>query len=343
MIQDLPRKSVKDEELQALQAELTKREELLSLQEELERREKNADNHQHDNNNDTNTNASSSHSHIENPLKRVGGIFTHGLATSAGGLADLANMATKDMEGGFALDNDLTEQNSPSYSLKEYKPESVSQMVGDKVNQLFGTNLEPKDALEKFVHLMGEFSLPLGPMGGSGGKAASALGKVGNKVGQKVGQVAQHEAIAAGGAAGITLAEEAGVENEVGKLASGMAGSALGTPNTLKAAMKTLGLTGKTFSPKAVEAAERLGVDIPLVAASDAKAVAIAHNLVGNTPLFGDAVTQKVKQAGEDYAKAFETLLDKVGPKTEDLQKAGRDIYAKLENIPLKDTDIVDV
>ena len=42
--------------------------------------------------------------------KRLGGIAAHGFAGGVGGLADLATLATKDMEGGFALEDD---QNSP--------------------------------------------------------------------------------------------------------------------------------------------------------------------------------------------------------------------------------------
>jgi hypothetical protein len=232
-------------------------------------------------------------SFLEN-AKRLGGIAVHGLAQGVGGLADLATLATKDMEGGFALEDD---QNSPGYNLKNYHSEQASTLLGHKVNELFGTHLEPKDAFEKFVHLVGEFSVPMGV----GGKAAS--------VGGKLLKVGKHEALAAGGAAGITAAEEAGVESGVGKMAAGVGGtaavSALGSLNPKGLALTLAGFGRNQLKTKALEAAKRIQVDLPGVAATDAVAPSAAHNLISRVPYFGDQIRETLSLRQENSINAL--------------------------------------
>jgi len=261
--------------------------------------------------------------------KRLGGIAVHGFAGGVGGLADLATLATKDMEGGFALEED---QNSPGYNLKNYQTEQASTLLGKKVNELFGVNLEPKEAFEKFVHLVGEFSVPLGV----GGKATSLGGKL-----LKVGK---HEALAAGGAAGITAAEEAGVDSSLGKMAAGVGGtaavSALGSLNPKGLALSLAGFGRNQLKTKALDAAKRIGVDLPGVAATDAVAPSAAHNLIGRVPYFGDRIRETLSQTGKQYQRSFEALLDKVSPSlTEDLSETAKRIYAPLDPLlPVSDT-----
>ena len=261
--------------------------------------------------------------------KRLGGIAVHGFAGGVGGLADLATLATKDMEGGFALEED---QNSPGYNLKNYQTEQASTLLGKKVNELFGVNLEPKEAFEKFVHLVGEFSVPLGV----GGKATSLGGKL-----LKVGK---HEALAAGGAAGITAAEEAGVDSSLGKMAAGVGGtaavSALGSLNPKGLALSLAGFGRNQLKTKALDAAKRIGVDLPGVAATDAVAPSAAHNLMSRVPYFGDRIRETLSQTGKQYQRSFEALLDKVSPSlTEDLSETAKRIYAPLDPLlPVSDT-----
>ena len=267
--------------------------------------------------------------------KRLGGLTVHGLAQGVGGLADLANLATKDMEGGFALENNPTgPDDHPSYDLKGYQPEQVATILGEKVNQLFGTNLEPQDAVEKFVHLLGEFSVPLGV----GGKAATLGGKL-----LKLGK---HEALAAGGAAGVTAAEEAGVESSLGKIASGVGGtaavSALGAVNPKMMALTLAGFGNKQLKAEALEAAQRIGVDLPGVAATDALLPAAAHNLISRVPYFGDQIRDTLTKTGEQIQQSFAKLLDKVSPPLkEELSQAAQKIYAPLAKL-LPATDTID-
>lgn len=259
---------------------------------------------------------------------RLGGVFSHGLASAAGSLADVANRVEKNMEGGFSLENDQKSPdnpNAPNYDLKSYQTPEVTALLGNKVNQLFGTDLNPKDAFEKFVHLAGEFSLPIGGIGSKGASLPMKLLK--------------HEAIAGGGAAGMTLAEEAGVENELGKMAFGVAGSSLATSSPLKLALHMAGVGKKNLNLKALEAAERLGVDLPLVSVTKGKVPNIGQKVIEHFPHVGEKIEEKFTQASTQYQEALEGLLESVGPKTSDLAKEGPDIYAKVHSItPVSDT-----
>ncbi len=268
--------------------------------------------------------------------KRLGGLAAHGLAQGVGGLVNLANVATKDMEGGFALENSPTgpDDNHPPYDLKDYQPEQVASILGEKVNALFGTNLEPQDAVEKFVHLLGEFSVPLGV----GGKAATLGGKL-----LKLGK---HEALAAGGAAGVTAAEEAGVESSLGKIASGVGGtaavSALGAIHPKTVALTLAGFGKKKLKAEALQAAQRIGVDLPGVAANDAVLPAAAHNLISRVPYFGDQIRESLTKTGAQLQQSFAKLLDQVSPPLkEELSQAAQKIYAPLEKL-LPATDTID-
>ena len=266
--------------------------------------------------------------------KRLGGIAAHGLAQGVGGLADLATMATQDMAGGFELEEGQNSPDSPPYELKEYQPKQVASILGEKVNSLFGTNLEPQDAVEKFVHLLGEFSVPLGV----GGKAATLGGKL-----LKLGK---HEALAAGGAAGVTAAEEAGVESSLGKMAAGVGGtaavSALGAISPKTMALTLAGFGKKQLKAEALEAAQRIGVDLPGVAATDAVLPAAAHNLISRIPYFGDQIRESLTKTGEQVQQSFAKLLDQVAPPlTEELSQVAKKIYSPLEKL-LPATDTID-
>ena len=266
--------------------------------------------------------------------KRLGGLVVHGLAQGVGGLADVATLATKDMAGGFELEGGHNTPDGPAYDLKDYQPEQAATVLGQKVNALFGTNLEAQDAVEKFVHLLGEFSVPLGV----GGKAATLGGKL-----LKLGK---HEALAAGGAAGVTAAEEAGVDNALGKMAAGIGGtaavSALGSINPKTMALTLAGFGKNQLKAEALAAAQRIGVDLPGVAASDAVLPAAAHNLISRVPYFGDQIRDTLTKTGEQLQGSFAKLLDQVSPPlTEELSQVAKKIYAPLEKL-LPATDTID-
>ena len=94
--------------------------------------------------------------------KRISGVAAHGFSQGVGGLADIAATAE--------------ERNTPpTYQAKQgdhqeveteaHSDPVIADYLGQKVNELFGSNLSPKDAFEKFVHLAGEFSVPIPGLG----------------------------------------------------------------------------------------------------------------------------------------------------------------------------------
>jgi len=270
--------------------------------------------------------------------KRLAGVAAHGFSQGVGGLADIAATAE--------------ERNTPpTYQAKQGGQQEVetetnsdpviADYLGKKVNELFGSNLSPKDAFEKFVHLAGEFSVPIPGLG---------VAKAGVKVASLPMKVLKHEALAAGGAGGIRAAEEAGVESTVGKMAAGVGGtaavSALGSVSpkglALTLALPMVGFGKNQLKTKALDAAKRIGVDLPGVAATDAVAPSAAHNLISRVPYFGDKIRETLSQTGQQYQRSFEGLLDKVSPPlTEDLSQVARKIYAPLDNL-LPATDTID-
>ena len=266
--------------------------------------------------------------------KRLAGVAAHGFSQGVGGLADIAATAE--------------ERNTPpAYQAKQGGQQEVqteansdpviADYLGKKVNELFGSNLNPKDAFEKFVHLAGEFSVPIPGLG---------VAKAGVKAASLPMKVLKHEALAAGGAGGMTAAEEAGVENTLGKMAAGVGGtaavSALGSVSPKGLALTLAGFGKNQLKTKALDAAKRIGVDLPGVAATDAVAPSAAHNLISRVPYFGDKIRETLSQTGQQYQRSFESLLDKVSPPlTEDLSQVARKIYAPLDNL-LPATDTID-
>ena len=280
--------------------------------------------------------------------KRIAGVAAHGFSQGVGGLADIAATAEeRNTPEGFPLSSfkGTLEKEGVDASMIEDQAQAQSAVsdpvladyLGQKVNELFGSNLSPKDAFEKFVHLAGEFSVPIPGLG---------VAKAGVKAASLPMKVLKHEALAAGGAGGIAAAEEAGVESTLGKMAAGVGGtaavSALGSVSPKGLALTLAGFGKNQLKTKALDAAKRIGVDLPGVAATDAVAPSAAHNLISRAPYFGDKIRETLSQTGQQYQRSFESLLDKVSPPlTEDLSQVARKIYAPLDNL-LPATDTID-
>ncbi len=81
-----------------------------------------------------------------------------------------------------------------------------------------------------------------------------------------------------------------------------------------KAAMQTLGLNPKNLKIDALEAANRLGIDLPASGATNTKTMALANQMVGGLPIAGDVIREKVKTASLQFQKAFKDMADSVGP-----------------------------
>jgi hypothetical protein len=276
-------------------------------------------------------------------VKRVAGLTVKGFSQGVGGMADIAAIAEqRNTPEGVPLPS--TEASVPSSSSSPVEP-VFADYLGQKVNQLFGSDLTPQDAFEKFVHLVGEFSVPIPGLGVAKG-VTQGVTKGLSKAASLPMKALKHEALAAGGAAGITAAEETGIESTLGKLASGVGGtaavSALSSTNPKALALTLAGFGKNQLKTKSLDAAKRIGVDLPGAAATDAVAPAAAHNLISRVPYFGDKIRDTLAKTGEQYQKSFEALLDKVSPPlTEELPQVAKRLYAPLENL-LTSTDTID-
>jgi hypothetical protein len=109
-----------------------------------------------------------------------------------------------------------------------------------------------------------------------------------------------------------------------------------------KAAMKTLGLDPKNLKTDTLEAAKRIGVDLPASGATDAKLMGLANQMVAATPVMGDVVRDKVKTASKQFQTAFKELADSVGPiKNEATEKEINRLYGKVRDTLPKDAQII--
>lgn len=232
-------------------------------------------------------------------------------------------------------------------SLVEKVDQSVDSVTG-------GYTKTPED--EKHIH---EGLKAAGSMASVGGAAKGAIKFGANKVGKALGKLgsAKVSDMAAGGvASGVTshaLEEGQGFPVAFGEgLGAGVLTSLAMTPKNYKklgqlpakAAMKTLGLDPKNLKVEALEAANRIGVDLPASGATDAKMMGLANQMVSATPVMGDVVRDKVKTASKQFQNAFKEFADSVGPvKNEDLGQEINHLYEKARDTLPKDAVITPV
>jgi hypothetical protein len=145
----------------------------------------------------------------------------------------------------------------------------------------------------------------------------------------------------AAGAAGEKLRDEgAGSAATFG----GSLGAGLGTELLLKnfgkGAIKLAGFGKRNLDLDAIEAAQKLNIDVPHPAFTSGKAANLATQVIGKAPILGDKLKDKLTQASKDYKGAFENLLEDVGPqKTEEVASEIAKKYKHLEaSVPPADT-----
>jgi hypothetical protein len=113
------------------------------------------------------------------------------------------------------------------------------------------------------------------------------------------------------------------------------------SPESLKRGVVNLTGFGKgNLNVKGVEAAERLGIDIPNIGFTDSKAANLAAQLVGKTPFVGDKLKDRFTKASQEYKNKFEEMLDSVGsPRTDEVSKEISSKYDLVnKSIPEADT-----
>ncbi len=203
---------------------------------------------------------------------------------------------------------------------------------------------------EKSIH---EGLKAVGSLASAGGAAKGALkfgvNKIGNTL-KHLGSTKAHDLAAGGVASGITskaIEEGQGLPVAFGEgIGAGALTSMLLNKKTLnlpaKAAMKTLGLDPKNLKTDTLEAAKRIGVDLPASGATDAKLMGLANQMVAATPVMGDVVRDKVKTASKQFQTAFKELADSVGPiKNEATEKEINRLYGKVRDTLPKDAQII--
>lgn len=183
----------------------------------------------------------------------------------------------------------------------------------------------------------------------STGGLGAVAGKMGSKGAAKVLQTigsTNPSAIAAAGATAAATEET----NFGGGVAAGALTSILTNKASLKAiaqmpnkaAAKLLGVDPKNLKTEVMDAAQRLGVELPAVAVTDSKLTAHLNQYASKTPFVGEMIKEKVSKASEQFKGAFEEMANKVGPlRNEAVENEIRDLYSKAAQQLPKDAQIV--
>jgi hypothetical protein len=193
----------------------------------------------------------------------------------------------------------------------------------------------------------------VGSLASAGGAAKGAVKFGANRIGkalEKLGSTKARDLAAGGISSGVTSeALERGQNLPVAfgeGIGAGVLANVLLNKKTLnipaKAAMKTLGLDPKNLKTDTLDAAKRIGVDLPAAGATDAKLMGLANQMVAATPVMGDMVRDKVKTASNQFQTAFKKLADSVGPiKNEATEQEINRLYGKVRDTLPKDAEII--
>ena len=226
---------------------------------------------------------------------------------------------------------------------------SAVDAVDRGVDQLTGGYTQtPED--EKSLH---EGLKAIGSLASVGGAAKGALKfgatTIGNTL-KHLGSTKGRDLAAGGVASGMTshaIENDQSLPAAFGEgIGAGVLTNMLLNKKTLnlpaKAALKTLGLDPKNLKTETLEAAKRIGVDLPAAGATDAKLMALANQMIGATPVMGDVVRQKVKTASQQFQTAFKELADTVGPvKNAATEQSIDHLYAKARDSLPKEAAII--
>jgi hypothetical protein len=252
---------------------------------------------------------------------------------------DPASRAMLEAEGFY-----LGEPGSPDIPTVPSAVDAVDQGV-DSITG--GYTKTPED--EKSIH---EGLKAVGSMASVGGAPKGAIKFGANRIGktlEKLGSTKARDLAAGGISSGVTseaLERGQNLPAAFGEgIGAGVLANVLFNKKTLnlpaKAAMKTLGLNPKKLKTDALEAAERLGIDLPAAAATDAKLMGLANQAVGAAPVFGDMLRNKMKTASNQFQTGFKDMLEKVGPlKTELVEAEIRNNYKNAKNFLPSDAAI---
>ncbi len=143
--------------------------------------------------------------------------------------------------------------------------------------------------------------------------------------------------------------QEAGVDPLAADLASIVAApytAAKLNPNNLLTNLKNLpeaparitnkifGLSPRRLNVEAAQAARDLGIDLPAAALTDSKLTALADQLVGKTPYFGNKLQKKYIDSENQIKGVLNKIYDETGPvRTDELNSKIANLYEKADSL----------
>ena len=214
----------------------------------------------------------------------------------------------------------------------------------DRMTGGYTTTPESQKPFHEGIKLAASVAMP-----GGLGKAATNLGaKTLGSAFNAIGSLKPSALAGAGAAGAATEAAQQAGHSGSRSLGEGLGAGLLAdlavrklSPESLKRGVVSLSGLGKgNLNVKGVEAAERLGIDIPNIGFTDSKAANLAAQLVGKTPFVGDMLKKKFENSSQQYKTKFEEMLDRVGsPKTDEVSREiSRKYDLMRESLPEADT-----
>lgn len=132
----------------------------------------------------------------------------------------------------------------------------------------------------------------------------------------------------------------AGIAVEAASSPSLLAAAARSIPKTI---LKLSGAGKKSINTEAIDAANRIGVDLPLVAVSSSQAANSRHQLLSRTPIAQEFINNKSLVSSSQYKDSFDNFLNKIGPKVENKEEFSeitRELYKRSKELAPKDAVI---
>ena len=214
----------------------------------------------------------------------------------------------------------------------------------DRMTGGYTTTPESQKPFHEGVKLAASVATPAGLGKASIRLGAKALGSAFNAIGSL-----KPSALAGAGAAGAATeaAQQAGHSGgrSLGEglgagLLADLAVRKLNPSSLARNAVSLSGFGKKNLDIDAIEAAQRLNIELPNSAFTNSPVAHLSTQTLGKMPFYGTWLKRKFAKASDDYKGAFSKTLNDVGPKkTEAIQKEIDNLYEKTrESLPEIDT-----
>ena len=272
---------------------------------------------------------------------RAASLVKSGVAGAVGGLADTA---TAPYNFGAAAHNfqrehidqdvlDAAARFNPDMPSVPYDVElplipSATEAIDSGIDSLTGGYTQTPEG-QRWLNEGVKFGASLASPGGlakAGVKGMSALGTL---------RPAGLAGAFAAGATGEALRDKGAATSLGGSLGAGiatdLAARRLGGTALKKAGTSLAGFGQKRLNLDATHAAEKIGIDLPNAAATNAMIPKYMHTFISKTPYVGERLKEQYKTASGKFQESFEKMLDSVGPlKDEEAQALNNKAYEKM-------------